>query len=77
MESIVDLCLGRVYEAVMAQKGHMLITADHGNVEQMQDYHSGQVHTQHTTELVPLSMSVQLKQPLLRVAYWPMLHQPC
>ena len=49
----VDLCLGRVYEAVMAQKGHMLITADHGNVEQMQDYHSGQVHTQHTTELVP------------------------
>ncbi|MFX5949003.1 2,3-bisphosphoglycerate-independent phosphoglycerate mutase, partial [Acinetobacter baumannii] len=28
----VDLCLGRVYEAVMAQKGHMLITADHGNV---------------------------------------------
>ena len=49
----VDLCLGRVYDAVMAQKGHMLITADHGNVEQMQDYESGQVHTQHTTELVP------------------------
>ena len=34
----------------------MLITADHGNVEQMQDYESGQVHTQHTTELVPLFM---------------------
>jgi 2,3-bisphosphoglycerate-independent phosphoglycerate mutase len=49
----VDACLGRVYEAVMANKGHMLITADHGNVEQMQDYESGQVHTQHTTELVP------------------------
>ena len=49
----VDTCLGRVYEAVMAQKGHMLITADHGNVEQMQDYQSGQVHTQHTTESVP------------------------
>ena len=31
----------------------MIITADHGNVEQMQDYVSGQVHTQHTTELVP------------------------
>ncbi|KAA5702257.1 2,3-bisphosphoglycerate-independent phosphoglycerate mutase, partial [Klebsiella pneumoniae] len=43
----VDTCLGRVYEAVMAKKGHMLITADHGNVEQMQDYESGQVHTQH------------------------------
>ena len=49
----VDSSLGRVYEAVMAQKGHMLITADHGNVEQMQDYVSGQVHTQHTTEHVP------------------------
>ncbi|ALH94588.1 2,3-bisphosphoglycerate-independent phosphoglycerate mutase [Acinetobacter equi] len=49
----VDTCLGRVYDAVMAQNGHMLVTADHGNVEQMQDYESGQVHTQHTTELVP------------------------
>lgn len=49
----VDMSLGRVYEAVMANHGHMLITADHGNVEQMQDYQSGQVHTQHTTELVP------------------------
>lgn len=50
----VDTCLGRVYDAVMAAHGHMLITADHGNVEQMQDYQSGQVHTQHTTEAVPL-----------------------
>ncbi len=49
----VDSSLGRVYEAVMANKGHMIITADHGNVEQMQDYDSGQVHTQHTTEHVP------------------------
>ncbi|WP_445114691.1 2,3-bisphosphoglycerate-independent phosphoglycerate mutase [Acinetobacter sp. WZC-1] len=49
----VDTCLGRLYDAVMAHHGHMLITADHGNVEQMQDYVSGQVHTQHTTELVP------------------------
>ena len=50
----LDVCMGRVYQAVMAQGGHMLITADHGNVEQMMDYDSGQVHTQHTTEYVPL-----------------------
>lgn len=50
----LDVCMGRVYDAVMAQGGHMLITADHGNVEQMMDYDSGQVHTQHTTEYVPL-----------------------
>lgn len=49
----VDTCLGRVYDAVMANQGHMIITADHGNVEQMQDYESGQVHTQHTTDPVP------------------------
>ena len=49
----VDTSLGRVYDAVVAKNGHMIITADHGNVEQMQDYVSGQVHTQHTTELVP------------------------
>ncbi|MFC3903344.1 phosphoglycerate mutase [Acinetobacter marinus] len=49
----VDTSLGRVYDAVMANKGHMIVTADHGNVEQMQDYDSGQVHTQHTTEHVP------------------------
>lgn len=49
----VDTCLARVYDAVMAKKGHLIITADHGNVEQMMDYETGQVHTQHTTEPVP------------------------
>lgn len=49
----VDSCLARVYDAVMAKKGHMIITADHGNVEQMMDYETGQAHTQHTTEPVP------------------------
>lgn len=50
----LDTCMARVYDAVMAKGGHMLVTADHGNVEQMMDYDSGQVHTQHTTEHVPL-----------------------
>jgi 2,3-bisphosphoglycerate-independent phosphoglycerate mutase len=50
----LDVCIGRLEIAVRAAGGDMLITADHGNCEQMQDYESGQVHTQHTTELVPL-----------------------
>ncbi len=50
----LDVCVGRVEQAVRAANGDMLITADHGNCEQMQDYDSGQVHTQHTTEHVPL-----------------------
>ena len=50
----LDVCVGRIESAVKAAGGDMLITADHGNCEQMQDYESGQVHTQHTTEHVPL-----------------------
>ena len=49
----VDTCLGRVVEAVTAAGGCLLITADHGNCEQMTDAGGGP-HTAHTTNLVPL-----------------------
>ena len=50
----LDTCIKRVTDAVIEMDGHCLITADHGNCEQMVDYDAGQAHTQHTTELVPL-----------------------
>ena len=50
----LDTCLGRVEQALLQAGGQALVTADHGNCEQMLDYDSGQKHTQHTTELVPL-----------------------
>jgi 2,3-bisphosphoglycerate-independent phosphoglycerate mutase len=50
----LDECIGRVEQAVLDVGGQALITADHGNCEQMLDYDSGQQHTQHTTDLVPL-----------------------
>jgi len=50
----VDECLGRVLEAVEKAGGETLVTADHGNVEQMYDPASGQVSTQHSTLPVPL-----------------------
>ena len=50
----LDQCLGRVEQAVLEVGGEALVTADHGNCEQMLDYESGQHHTQHTTEHVPL-----------------------
>lgn len=50
----LDQCLGRLVEAVEAVGGKMLITADHGNCEQMEDPKSGQAHTAHTTDPVPL-----------------------
>jgi 2,3-bisphosphoglycerate-independent phosphoglycerate mutase len=50
----LDTCLGRVEQALLQVGGQALVTADHGNCEQMLDYESGQHHTQHTTDLVPL-----------------------
>ncbi len=50
----VDKCLGRVIAAVEAQGGVALITADHGNAEQMVDYETGGPYTAHTTFDVPL-----------------------
>jgi 2,3-bisphosphoglycerate-independent phosphoglycerate mutase len=50
----LDECLGRVEEALLESGSEALVTADHGNCEQMHDYDSGQQHTQHTTDLVPL-----------------------
>jgi len=50
----VDACLGRLEAAVRAAGGRMLVTADHGNAEEMRDHDSGEAHTQHTLNRVPL-----------------------
>jgi 2,3-bisphosphoglycerate-independent phosphoglycerate mutase len=61
----LDACLARIEEAVLDTGGEALVTADHGNCEQMVDYESGQQHTQHTTELVPL-VYIGNRQPKFR-----------
>ena len=50
----VDTGLGRVLAALEDVGGDALITADHGNAEQMWDYETNGPHTAHTTNLVPL-----------------------
>jgi len=50
----VDECLGKVVAAVEAHGGVALITADHGNAEQMLEADGTSPHTAHTTNLVPL-----------------------
>ncbi len=50
----VDAALGRILEATLSVGGEMLITADHGNAEEMFDPVTGQMHTAHTTNPVPL-----------------------
>ena len=48
----VDKCVGRVFEAVTAAGGLLILTADHGNAEQMLD-ETGGIHTAHTCNPVP------------------------
>ena len=49
----LDSCVGRIAAALDKVGGEALITADHGNVEQMEDTSTGQAHTAHTCEPVP------------------------
>ncbi|OGM05407.1 phosphoglycerate mutase (2,3-diphosphoglycerate-independent) [Candidatus Woesebacteria bacterium GWB1_43_5] len=49
----VDECVGRLANFVLAYDGTMLITADHGNVEQMINHSTGTINTEHTANPVP------------------------
>ncbi len=49
----VDACVGKVISALEEVSGVALITADHGNAEQMLDYETGVPFTAHTTNPVP------------------------
>ncbi|MDD5181086.1 MAG: 2,3-bisphosphoglycerate-independent phosphoglycerate mutase [Gallionellaceae bacterium] len=50
----LDGCVGRVVNAMLESGGEVLVTADHGNAEQMIDRTTHQAHTAHTLNLVPL-----------------------
>ncbi|MDF1830990.1 MAG: 2,3-bisphosphoglycerate-independent phosphoglycerate mutase [Porticoccaceae bacterium] len=50
----LDACIGKILEALDKVGGDCLITADHGNVENMIDAQTGQTLTSHTTDPVPL-----------------------
>ena len=49
----VDTCLDRLLNTVLGRGGTLLITADHGNVEEMIDVQTGEVDTKHSTNPVP------------------------
>lgn len=50
----IDHCLGRLLEALRRHDGQMILTADHGNAEQLFDPKQGQPHTAHTNNPVPM-----------------------
>jgi 2,3-bisphosphoglycerate-independent phosphoglycerate mutase len=51
---VIDVCVGRILDELQTAGGEMLITADHGNAELMLNDETGQMHTAHTTNRVPL-----------------------
>jgi len=51
-----DKAVGTIYEAAQKHGYVLLITADHGNAEQMKDPKTGNPHTAHTTNVVPFLM---------------------
>ena len=51
---VVDECVGRMVDATLAKGGALIVTADHGNCEQMWDPIHDCPHTSHTTYDVPL-----------------------
>ena len=60
----LDGCVARVVDAIKKNNGTLLITADHGNSEQMIDYKTGEPHTAHTTNPVPLAMVGRVNRKL-------------
>ncbi len=51
---VVDECVGQIVDKALARGGACIVTADHGNAEQMKDPETGMPHTAHTTYDVPL-----------------------
>ncbi len=51
---VIDECVQKVVDKVIEKNGLIMMTADHGNIEQMIDYKTGEPHTAHTTNPVPL-----------------------
>ena len=58
----VDRCVGTIVEAALARGGSLIVTADHGNAEQMWNPRTDSPHTAHTTYTVPLHVVGEVAQ---------------
>ena len=60
----IDLFLGNLEKSAIENNYDIIITADHGNLEEMVDIKTGEIHTQHTTGVVPLILVSKTKRRL-------------
>jgi 2,3-bisphosphoglycerate-independent phosphoglycerate mutase len=64
----VDACIGKVVDAALRRNGRVIVTADHGNAEQLIDYDTGEIQTAHTSNPVPVIIADdKLKRARLRI----------
>lgn len=67
---VVDECLGKLSDWVLAYNGFMIITADHGNAEEMIDNATGQIETEHSANPVPfIAVSKELTGKAQELTY--------
>jgi 2,3-bisphosphoglycerate-independent phosphoglycerate mutase len=59
----VDQCVGRLIDFILPRGGAIVITADHGNAEELVDDQTGNVDTKHSTNPVPLIIAKQGLEP--------------
>jgi 2,3-bisphosphoglycerate-independent phosphoglycerate mutase len=50
---VVDICIGKIVDAVLARDGFVFITADHGNAEELKNLRTGEMDKEHATNPVP------------------------
>jgi len=50
---IVDECVGKIVDAYLKNNGTVIITADHGNLEEMINFETGEIDTEHSSNKVP------------------------
>lgn len=61
---IIDECLGKLASQILSTGGALIITADHGNAEEMISAETGEMETEHSTNPVPfIVVSVKLRGP--------------
>lgn len=66
--SAVDECVGKLYRQVMKDKGAMIVTADHGNIEEMINLKTNEIDTKHSTNPVPfILVSNKLRKKKLKL----------
>ncbi|NQV14474.1 2,3-bisphosphoglycerate-independent phosphoglycerate mutase [bacterium] len=65
---VLDECLGKAIPAILKKGGQILMTADHGNVDQMVDYETGAVRTSHSLNPVELTYISEDPDPTTRLS---------